>query len=129
MSFIPWAARRESLLFVQVPEAQSALVSVDPRDGAIVALVGGFDFFQSKYNRVTQARRQPGFGIQALRLCGRLRQGIHAGERGAWMRRWSSTTAGKEQAWRPKENGKQVLRPDPAARGTGSFAKIWCRCA
>jgi penicillin-binding protein 1A len=54
----------ESLMFVQVPEAQSALVSVDPKDGAIVALVGGFDFFQSKFNRVTQARRQPGSGFK-----------------------------------------------------------------
>ena len=50
----------ESLQFVQVPEAQSALVAVDPRDGAVVALVGGFDYFQSKFNRVTQARRQLG---------------------------------------------------------------------
>ena len=54
----------DALMFVQVPEAQSALVSVDPRDGAIVALVGGFDFFQSKFNRVTQARRQPGSGFK-----------------------------------------------------------------
>ena len=54
----------ESLLFVQVPEAQSALVSVDPKDGAVVALVGGFDYFQSKFNRVTQARRQPGSGFK-----------------------------------------------------------------
>jgi penicillin-binding protein 1A len=54
----------ESLLFVQVPQAQSALVSVDPHDGAVVALVGGFDFFQSKFNRVTQARRQPGSGFK-----------------------------------------------------------------
>jgi penicillin-binding protein 1A len=54
----------ESLMFVQVPEAQSALVSLDPKDGAIAALVGGFDFFQSKYNRVTQARRQPGSGFK-----------------------------------------------------------------
>ena len=45
---------------MQVPEAQSALVSVDPKDGAVAALVGGFDYFQSKFNRVTQARRQPG---------------------------------------------------------------------
>jgi penicillin-binding protein 1A len=51
---------KESLQFVQVPEAQSALVSVDPKDGAVVALVGGFDFYQSKFNRVTQAKRQPG---------------------------------------------------------------------
>ncbi len=50
----------ESLQFVQVPEAQSALVSLDPKDGAVVALVGGFDFYQSRFNRVTQARRQPG---------------------------------------------------------------------
>jgi penicillin-binding protein 1A len=50
----------QNLQFVQIPEAQSALVSVDPKDGAVVALVGGFDFYQSKYNRVTQARRQPG---------------------------------------------------------------------
>ena len=50
----------ESIQFVQVPEAQSALVAVDPKDGAVVTVVGGFDFFQSKFNRVTQARRQPG---------------------------------------------------------------------
>ena len=48
------------LQFVQVPEAQGALVAVDPNDGAVAAVVGGFDFFQSKFNRVTQARRQPG---------------------------------------------------------------------
>ncbi len=50
----------QNLLFVQVPEAQSALVSLDPQDGAVAALVGGFDFYQSRFNRVTQARRQPG---------------------------------------------------------------------
>ncbi|MDX1404418.1 MAG: PBP1A family penicillin-binding protein [Woeseiaceae bacterium] len=44
----------------QVPLAQSGLVSIDPRDGAITALVGGFDFALNKFNRVTQARRQPG---------------------------------------------------------------------
>jgi penicillin-binding protein 1A len=44
----------------QVPEAQSALVSIDPRDGAITSLVGGFDFAVSKFNRATQSARQPG---------------------------------------------------------------------
>lgn len=44
----------------QVPQAQSGLVSVDPLDGAITSLVGGFDFSLSKFNRVTQASRQPG---------------------------------------------------------------------
>ena len=49
-----------SLQFVKVPEAQSALVAVDPKDGGVAAIVGGFDFFASKFNRVTQAKRQPG---------------------------------------------------------------------
>ncbi len=42
------------------PEAQGAIVSVDPADGAITSLVGGFDFAVSKFNRATQAHRQPG---------------------------------------------------------------------
>ncbi len=44
----------------QVPEAQGALVALDPMDGAVTALSGGFDFFLSNFNRVTQSRRQPG---------------------------------------------------------------------
>ncbi len=44
----------------QIPEVQGAFVAVDPLDGAVVALTGGFDFFLSNYNRATQARRQPG---------------------------------------------------------------------
>lgn len=44
----------------QLPVAQSAVVSVDPRDGAITSLAGGFDFALSKFNRVTQSARQPG---------------------------------------------------------------------
>jgi penicillin-binding protein 1A len=44
----------------QVPKAQSALVSLDPLDGAITTLVGGLDFSLSKFNRASQALRQPG---------------------------------------------------------------------
>ena len=44
----------------QIPEVQGALVSLDPQDGALVAMIGGYDYFLSKYNRAVQARRQPG---------------------------------------------------------------------
>ena len=44
----------------QLPRVQSALISLAPQDGSIQALTGGFSFLQSNYNRVTQARRQPG---------------------------------------------------------------------
>ena len=44
----------------QTPEAQSAIVALDPQDGSVSSLVGGFDFAMSKFNRATQAARQPG---------------------------------------------------------------------
>jgi len=49
-----------SLKFSQIPQAQGALVSLDPQNGAIRSLVGGFAFEQSNYNRALQAKRQPG---------------------------------------------------------------------
>jgi penicillin-binding protein 1A len=100
----------DALMFVQVPEAQSALVSVDPRDGAVVALVGGFDYFQSKYNRVTQARRQPGSGFKPF---------VYAA---AFDKGYTPASvildapivideAGTEQAWRPKEDENKFYGP------------------
>ncbi len=44
----------------QIPKAQGALVSLSPEDGALVALAGGFSFGLNKFNRATQALRQPG---------------------------------------------------------------------
>lgn len=49
-----------SWALAQIPEAQSAVVSIDPYDGAISALIGGFDYTASKFNRARQAYRQPG---------------------------------------------------------------------
>ncbi len=51
---------RGTWALAQVPEAQGAVVSVDPYDGAVTALTGGFDFTTSKFNRARQAFRQPG---------------------------------------------------------------------
>ncbi|MES9876984.1 MAG: penicillin-binding protein 1A [Candidatus Sedimenticola sp. PURPLELP] len=50
----------------QTPAAAGALISADPNNGAIKALIGGYDFYQSKFNRVTQAKRQPGSGFKAI---------------------------------------------------------------
>ena len=61
--------------FAQLPEVEGALVSLDPNDGAIVALSGGFDFYRSKFNRVTQARRQPGFGFKPFIYSAALERG------------------------------------------------------
>ena len=53
-------AETGSLELAQLPRAEAALVSLQPEDGALRALVGGFSFGRSKFNRVTQAQRQPG---------------------------------------------------------------------
>ncbi len=50
----------ESWRLAQLPKVQGALIALNPADGGIEALVGGFDFFQGRFNRVTQARRQVG---------------------------------------------------------------------
>ncbi|GAC1301649.1 MAG: penicillin-binding protein 1A [Steroidobacteraceae bacterium] len=91
-----------SLQFVQVPEAQSALVSEDPHDGAVVALVGGFDFFQSKFNRVTQARRQPGSGFKPFVYAAAFAKGFTPASV-VMDAPIVVDEAGMEQAWRPKE--------------------------
>ncbi len=63
---------------VQLPVVESSLVSVDPRDGAIRALVGGFDFNRSQYNHVTQALRQPGSSFKPFIYSAALEKGFTA---------------------------------------------------
>lgn len=52
--------KEKSLVFDQIPKAQSSLISIDPITGALKALIGGFSFNGGSFNRATQARRQPG---------------------------------------------------------------------
>ena len=60
----------------QVPKIEGALVSLRPEDGAIVALVGGFDFRKSKFNRATQAKRQPGSSFKPVVYSAALEKGF-----------------------------------------------------
>lgn len=62
----------------ELPEAQGALVAVAPYDGAVTALNGGFDFFNNKFNRVTQSRRQPGSGFKPFIYSAALEKGYTA---------------------------------------------------
>jgi penicillin-binding protein 1A len=100
----------ESVLFVQVPEAQSALVSVDPRDGAIVALVGGFDFFQSKFNRAVQARRHPGSGFKPFVYAAAFDKGFTPASI-VLDAPVVIDQEGKEEAWRPHEDTGKFYGP------------------
>ncbi len=60
----------------QVPQVDGAIVALDPNNGAILALSGGFDFRRNKFNRVTQAKRQPGSGFKPIIYTTALEEGF-----------------------------------------------------
>ena len=61
---------------VQVPQVESAFISVRPVDGAILSLIGGFDFERNKFNHVTQAQRQPGSSFKPFIYSAALEKGF-----------------------------------------------------
>lgn len=65
-------------LLAQQPNVGGALISLNPQNGAVLALVGGFDYYQSKFNRVTQAARQPGSNFKPFIYSAALENGFTA---------------------------------------------------
>jgi len=63
---------------VAVPQVEAAFISMQPADGAILALVGGFDFDRNKFNHVTQAQRQPGSSFKPFIYSAALEKGFTA---------------------------------------------------
>ena len=100
----------DRLVFAQLPAAQSALVTLDPANGAIRALVGGFSFEQSNYNRATQAKRQPGSSFKPFVYSAALDNGYTA----ASLVNDAPIVfqeAGMAEAWRPKNDNNTFLGP------------------
>ncbi len=87
----------------QVPTVSSALIALDPQNGAIRALVGGFSFAQSQFNRVTQAKRQVGSNIKPFIYSAALEQGYTLASiiNDAPIHQWDSNAG---IAWRPKNS-------------------------
>ncbi len=94
----------------QLPEAQGALVALDPNDGAIAALVGGFDYFDNKFNRVTQARRQPGSGFKPFLYSAALENGFTPATI-VMDAPIVYDDSGQEKIWRPENNEKSFSGP------------------
>jgi len=66
----------ESWKITQLPQVESAFISLDPKNGAVRALVGGFDFNRNKFNHVTQAWRQPGSSFKPFIYSAALEKGF-----------------------------------------------------
>ncbi len=95
---------------MQLPQAQSAFVAMDPHDGALAALVGGFDFDASNFNRAVQAKRQPGSSFKPFLYSAALENGFTAATvvndapyvaNDAWL----------EGEWRPTNSSGRYLGP------------------
>ncbi len=94
----------------QIPNVSGAIIALDPKDGSLIALSGGFDFFYSKFNRATQAKRQPGSSFKPFIYSAALEKGF--------------TTAsiindapvvfddpGLETSWRPENYSGRIYGP------------------
>lgn len=75
-----WVEKRGADLWLlgEIPKVEGAMVSLDSSNGAVQALVGGFDFFKNKFNRATQARRQPGSNFKPFIYSAALERGFTA---------------------------------------------------
>ncbi|NRA42268.1 MAG: PBP1A family penicillin-binding protein [Pseudomonadales bacterium] len=67
-----------SFTISQIPKVQGAFVALDPNNGAILAMRGGYEYYQSKFNRATQAKRQIGSNIKPFIYAAALNQGFTA---------------------------------------------------
>jgi penicillin-binding protein 1A len=87
----------------QLPDASAATVAINPYDGAIEAISGGFSFNRSKFNRVTQAKRQVGSNIKPFIYSAALAQGMTLASiiNDAPINKWDESTG---VAWRPKNS-------------------------
>ncbi|MDH5361238.1 MAG: penicillin-binding protein 1A [Gammaproteobacteria bacterium] len=91
-----------------IPEAEGSIISLKPQNGAIQAMVGGFDFYQSKFNRVLQAERQPGSNFKPFLYSAALERGYTAASiiNDAPI---TKQDAALEGVWRP-ENYSNIYR-------------------
>lgn len=95
---------------MQVPDAEGAFVAIDPQDGAVTALTGGFDYYSSNYNRAVQARRQPGSSFKPFLYSSALEKGFTP----ATLINDAPLVfndASLEATWRPQNSSREFYGP------------------
>ncbi|BDH44279.1 penicillin-binding protein 1A [Salmonella enterica subsp. enterica serovar Choleraesuis] len=107
----------------QVPDVNSALVSLNPDNGAVIALVGGFSFEQSKFNRATQALRQLGSNIKPFLYTAAMDKGLTLASilNDVPISRWD---AGAGSDWRPKNSPPEYAGPIRLRQGLGQSKNV-----
>jgi len=98
-------------LLAQLPAVQGALVALDPKDGATVALSGGYDFFASKFNRAVQAKRQPGSSFKPFVYSAALENGFSPATVINDAPIVFENAGPNEEVWRPENNTGRFYGP------------------
>ena len=101
----------------QLPEVEGAFVALDPRTGAIRAMVGGFDFAKNKFNHATQAWRQPGSSFKPFIYSASLEKGFTPATVINDAALFYSASATGGQAWEPKNYDGKFDGPMSMRRG------------
>ncbi|QDQ25400.1 PBP1A family penicillin-binding protein [Chitinimonas arctica] len=101
----------------QLPEIQGALVALAPQDGAIRALVGGFDFKANPFNRVTQAIRQPGSTFKPFVYSAALEKGVGPATLVNDSPMSFRLDPNRDEQWQPKNDDGAYLGPITLRRG------------
>jgi len=102
----------QSWRLAQVPEAEAAFVALNPYNGAVMALSGGYDFYKNKFNRAVQSIRQPGSGFKPVIYTAALENGYTAATQ---VNDAPIVIADPSQAngWRPENYNKKFRGPTP----------------
>jgi len=95
----------------QIPQAESAFIALDPKNGAILALSGGYAYFNNKYNRVIQAKRQPGSGFKPIIYTTALEHGYTAASMINDAPIVDTNDSTQESEWRPENYSHKFYGP------------------
>lgn len=95
---------------VQIPQAQGAFVALNPQDGSLAALVGGFDYFASSFNRAVQAKRQAGSAFKPILYSAALDRGFTPASI-INDAPFVLDDAALESSWRPQNNARRFYGP------------------
>jgi penicillin-binding protein 1A len=101
----------------QLPEVEGAFVAIDPRTGAVRAMVGGFDYSKSKFNHVTQAWRQPGSSFKPFIYSAALEKGFTPATVINDAPLFFDAASTGSQPWEPKNYDGKFEGPMPLRRG------------
>ncbi|MBN9287618.1 MAG: hypothetical protein BGO43_13630 [Gammaproteobacteria bacterium 39-13] len=97
--------------FSQLPEIEGALVAMHPKNGALLAMVGGFDFNLSHFNRATQSTRQPGSNFKPFVYAAALEHGFTAASIINDAPVVYRDDSGADDAWRPQNDTRRFYGP------------------